>query len=458
MLMTTSISSSSLGNNDLRPFHSPKSTTSLVHSSNFNEYQAYENNQYLLKNTYKYLKPIEKGSFGFVTLAQNIYTDQKVAMKAIFKNKKYNINIANHEIKILSKLGKENENICQLLDHFEIDDYIFLVLEFCENGDLFELIQHHKNMGNLIPAIDILNISKQLASGLNYAHKLGIYHRDIKPENVLFTDCGKVKICDWGLATTFQFTNEFDVGTEKYMAPECFKNSTKLTKIDCKYSDYWSLGITVITALFGRAPFRPIPIQVGESQTIVKSLESDYNFKNFVFNSKTDVLFDIFPSMNQNCFDIFMNLLRIGGNEDDNQDYIRKIHQRNLNQFVSDLENNWRFGLTIDEELEYEEEFDDLQSLDDKHMFDMDEHVEVPPAKTVHQEDDINGNVKSPVKKADRTTVVPSLTESSFQSKSWVELDEYTDEEFDQYFNSLTIDPKNSIKIIEKELTDVTSA
>lgn len=454
--MTTSISSSSLGNNDLRTFHSPKSTTSLVHSPTFNEYQAYENNQYLLKNTYKYLKPIEKGTFGFVTLAHNIYTDEKVAMKAIFKNKKYNINIANHEIKMLSKLGKDNDNICQLLDHFETEDYIFLVLEFCENGDLFELIQYHKNIGNLIPAIDILNISKQLARGLNYAHSLGIYHRDIKPENVLFTGCGKVKICDWGLSTTSQFTTDFDVGTEKYMAPECFKNSTKLSNIDCKYSDYWSLGVTVITALFGRAPFRPILTQVGDNQTVVKSLESDYNFKKFVFNSKTDILFDIFPSMNQNCFDIFMNLLRIGGNEDDNQDYIHKIHQRSLTKFISDLENNWRFGLTIDEELEFDEELDHLENLSDKHMFNMDEHRDTSVScKSTDEEDDINGNVKSLVKTLYKSTVVPSLTESSFQSKSWVELDEYTDEEFDQYFNSLSLDPKNSIKIIEKELTHV---
>ena len=326
----------------------------------FNEYGAYEKKQYLLKDKYKFITPIQEGAFGKVTLAVNVQTKEKVAMKAMYKSHENTRRIANHEIDVLSKIGRNNDNICQLLDHFETSEFIILILEYCSNGDLYDLIHSSIN----ISAVDIWNIAKELANALKYAHSLGIYHRDIKPENVLFNCFGRVKLCDWGLATTKRMNREFSVGTEKYMAPEVFIEKPELTEYDCKYVDYWSFGITLITAIFGTCPFKP----VGESSNI----HSDYNFKKFVYYGNSQILYDIYPTMNETCFNIFMNLLRIGGNEDNLLEFNDKINSRNLDNFIQDLQDNWKFGLTIDEEYELEQFDDDAESDNSNDLFNMD--------------------------------------------------------------------------------------
>lgn len=371
------------------------------HYRSFNEYRAYQTKGYLLKNTYKHVNFIEKGSFGEVTLALNTITNEKVAMKAMLKKDKYGAQVAAHEISILEKLGV-HENVCLLVDWFETNDFIILVLEYCSEGDLYEMIHTHRLP---LASVDVYSMAKQLSNGIRYAHSLGIYHRDIKPENVLFNSAGQLKICDWGLATTQRHSTDFDVGTEKYMAPECFASSTQCKRYDCKYADYWSLGVTLLTALFGTSPFKPICVD-GQ-----KSLVSDSNFKKFVFYSQSDLLYDIYPMMNRNCYDIFMNLLRVGGVEDDAADYRKKISSRSLSKFLKQLENNWRFGLTTDEQDDYD---DDAAA----NVFDMDEHLPVEEPRPHH---DINGNVTTPEPVA--PAQLPSLVESTV-SKSWVDYDD----------------------------------
>lgn len=335
------------------------------------KFDSYENKNSLLGGKYQYISPIQEGSFGKVTLAFNTELKCEVAMKAMYKHQPEIKRMANHEIKMLTMLGNKNDNICQLLDHFETDEYVVLVLEYCSNGDLYDLI--HSGMN--ISAVDVWHIAKELSSGVSYAHSLGIYHRDIKPENVLFNSFGRVKLCDWGLCTKVRHSSQFNVGTEKYLAPECFKNENNNDNkkddsdnetYDCLYADYWSLGITLLTAVFGTSPFKPVGVS--------SSLESDTNFKNFVNFGKRDVLYDIYPTMNKNCFEIFMNLLKVGEN-DDTENKSRKISSRSLDLFLQDLEQNWKFGLSIDEEYELEQidEEETDKNHKDSDLFDMDD-------------------------------------------------------------------------------------
>lgn len=434
------------------------------------EYQQYENGQYLLKNTYKYVKQIQKGSFGQVTLAVDVNTNTKVAMKAMYKAKEV-APVARHEIRVLRKLGRNNEHICQLVDHFETDEFIVLVLEYCANGDMYDIIHLGHNSGPR--AVDVWNLAKELHLGLSYAHLLGIYHRDIKPENILFTETGRVKICDWGLATFARHSTDFNVGTEKYMAPECFVNSpvsssTGCESYDCKYADYWSVGVTLLTAVFGTSPFKPVQAsdQYGsaddfkrKNKSVKKSLESDLNFKNFVFYNMPQVLYDIYPTMNENCFKIFMNLLKIGGVEDDLESYNRKIQLRSLDKFVADLETNWKFGLTVWEEEElFEHHSEADEPVNDDSVFDMDDFGTGEPQnanaklnlnaneQTIDDNDDFSVEEFLGDQKRDADSVlgrgsmpIPSLVESSYQPKSWYDLeDELSDAEFSKLFNSLS--------------------
>lgn len=480
------------------------------------EYHAYESGLGLLKNTYRYLGQIQKGSFGQVTLAINVNTNTKVAMKAMHKVREV-APMARHEIRVLRKLGHGNDHICQLVDNFETEEFIVLVLEYCANGDMYDII-HSGNVGP--SAVDVLNLARELHLGLTYAHSLGIYHRDIKPENILFTETGRVKICDWGLATYTRHASDFNVGTEKYMAPECFLNSPVNSGVnpsgpgskstdsltatyDCKYADYWSVGVTLLTAVFGLAPFKPVRAHETsgddfrrKNRSVKKSLESDCNFRNFVLYNMPEVLYDIYPTMNANCFRIFMNVLQVGGVEDDLASYTRKIQLRSLDKLVADLEANWKFGLTVWEEEEMDAGDD---TINHDSVFDMDDfdrhemhlsekneknkHDEKKDVKETHDEhDEIHErdghDVYDKDKKDNRTALpdkfqaghsipVPSLVESTGPAKSWYDLqDDLDDAEFTKLFHSLSFRnaapvkfdaPKaanSNIHIVEKELVE----
>ncbi|CCE83479.1 Piso0_004055 [Millerozyma farinosa CBS 7064] len=405
-----------------------------LRGSEGNVYKAFERSGCLLNGKYQYISDIQEGSFGKVTLARDIVSNKEVALKAMYKSNKNTRRMARHEVKILTKLGRSNENICQLLDTFETPDFVVLVLEYCSNGDLYDYIHSTSSRS----AVDVWNIAKELSSAIRHAHSLGIYHRDIKPENVLFNSYGRVKLCDWGLSTTKRMSSEFNVGTEKYMAPECLMNIPTLKEYDCKYADYWSFGITLIATVFGSAPFKP----VGETSTI----ESDSNFKNFVNYGNTSILYDIYSTMNQNCYNIFLHLLRAGRAEDDPEEIRRKVEQRSIDNFLVDLQDNWRFGLTIDEEYELEQlNLDDNDEEDsfDNELFSMDnEDVTRETSYNVFLPE-LDSQVKSNEHVTQNTLsdshLVPSLIESSFKSAastSWCDLD---DDSFVNGINNLTL-------------------
>lgn len=315
-------------------------------------YLQYESGEVPLNNRYKFLTTIQEGSFGKVSLALDLESPAyassvtgnsdgaKVAIKAMYKNS--NGAIARHEIAVLKRLGNNN-NVCRLLNHFETAGFICLVLEYCANGDLYDLIHQSPSL------VDVLVLARDLKNALEYIHSKGVYHRDIKPENILFDGEGKLKLCDWGLATKVRYSADWDVGTEKYMAPECRRVSQNAPDFaasrddddtdlrqhyDCKYVDYWSMGITLLATIFGYCPFKPTSNS--------KSLELDNNYKQYVHFQNYGVLYDIYPNMNLTCFEIFICLLDV------------HPEKRQLDTFLSLLGEGAKFGLTVDEEFELE--------------------------------------------------------------------------------------------------------
>src|SRR3989449_10945059 len=124
----------------------------------------------------------------------------------------------------------------------------FIVMEYVEGKTLGELAQ-----GERLPLETALDLAKQLAEALDYAHSRNIVHRDIKPANIIVTPEGRAKITDFGVAMlqAVQLTQTGQVlGTPAYMSPEQLTGGT----IDGR-SDIFSLGVILYWLLTGDRPF-----------------------------------------------------------------------------------------------------------------------------------------------------------------------------------------------------------
>ena len=200
-------------------------------------------------------RQIGHGAYGKVNLALHIASRRLVAIKTFSKKNlmnKQTYRKIQHEINILSQL--HNPFINQILDSFETDKHIFIVMEnVC--GDLFNFIRRR---GKLSESISKL-IFKQIIEGLKYIHKKKIVHRDIKLNNILIDLNNTIKICDFGISEKL---SDGDImyekcGTPAYIAPEIFKNKG----YEGYLCDIWSAGITLYYMLSGSQPFRANSIE-----------------------------------------------------------------------------------------------------------------------------------------------------------------------------------------------------
>lgn len=289
--------------------------------SNLDNYLQYQKGNSLLNNRYSFISNLQTGSFGKVTCALDTLTNTHVAIKAMKKSINGVSIMANHEILIMKKLGY-HKNITQLLDHFETKKYFIMVLEFADSGDLYDAIHNKTNLGLNIQSnhLAFINFINQLIEVINYSHSKGIYHRDIKPENILLMNDGTIKLCDWGLSTKYIKSTDFNVGTEKYMAPEALIKSNDSDYYYSDKLDAYSIGITLLFVLFNKCPFR-------------KAVNSDPNYSNFL-KSKY-FIYDFFPNINFTSYTAIVDML---------------IINRDLNALNYLVENGINNGFTLDQE------------------------------------------------------------------------------------------------------------
>ncbi|MBI4461487.1 MAG: serine/threonine protein kinase, partial [Acidobacteria bacterium] len=124
----------------------------------------------------------------------------------------------------------------------------FIVMEYVEGKSLEEVGQ-----GERLPLETALELARQVAEALDYAHSRQIIHRDIKPANIIVTPEGRAKITDFGIArlALSQFTVPGEIlGTPSYMAPE----QLSAGEVDGR-SDLFSLGVILYWMLTGQKPF-----------------------------------------------------------------------------------------------------------------------------------------------------------------------------------------------------------
>jgi serine/threonine protein kinase len=139
----------------------------------------------------------------------------------------------------------DNENVLKIYDVGKEHGLYYMVVEFLDGEEVFEVIQRE---GQVEP-MDALRIIRQAANGLSAAHAMGLVHRDIKPQNLFLLEDGTVKVVDFGLATGFDDSNE-RVGTPHYMAPEVCEHGNAEAA-----SDIYGLGIVLYHLLVGQPPY-----------------------------------------------------------------------------------------------------------------------------------------------------------------------------------------------------------
>ncbi|KAI0372026.1 Pkinase-domain-containing protein [Pilatotrama ljubarskyi] len=148
----------------------------------------------------------------------------------------------------------DHPNIVSIHGAYECAYFIYIVLDFCPGGDLFN------------PMIDRMVYSRndallkrifvQLLDAVQYCHDHGIYHRDLKPDNILTNEDGtEVKLADFGLSTTAKLSDTFGCGSSNYMSPECIGEDYDYHPFSNEASDIWSLGVILTNLIAGRNPW-----------------------------------------------------------------------------------------------------------------------------------------------------------------------------------------------------------
>ena len=152
------------------------------------------------------------------------------------------------EIKVLQML--EHPNIINLVDAFDSDDRIYMVMETMLGGELFDYVVEKGTLSEEEASI----LVRKITSAVAHMHNRNIIHRDLKPENLLLTTRGgdaEIKLIDFGLAKIMsESAARSFLGTRGYLAPEMLQR----TAYD-KSIDVWALGIIVFVLLCGCLPF-----------------------------------------------------------------------------------------------------------------------------------------------------------------------------------------------------------
>ncbi|XP_045444596.1 serine/threonine-protein kinase Nek3 isoform X6 [Pipistrellus kuhlii] len=186
---------------------------------------------------YAVLRVIGEGSFGRALLVRQEGSNRMFAMKEIRLSKSFSdTQNSRKEAVLLAKM--KHPNIVAFTESFEAEGHLYIVMEYCDGGDLMQKIKHQK--GKLFPEDMILNWFTQMCLGVNHIHKKHVLHRDIKSKNIFLTQNGQVKLGDFGSAHLLSNPMAFActyVGTPYYVPPEIWENMPYNNK-----SDIWSLG------------------------------------------------------------------------------------------------------------------------------------------------------------------------------------------------------------------------
>eukprot|EP01116_Phalansterium_solitarium_P017026 TRINITY_DN4096_c0_g1_i2.p1 TRINITY_DN4096_c0_g1~~TRINITY_DN4096_c0_g1_i2.p1 ORF type:complete len:513 (+),score=187.69 TRINITY_DN4096_c0_g1_i2:107-1645(+) len=196
-------------------------------------------------------KELGRGAFSIVKLGTSKATGKTHAIKCIIKKnlKPTEMQLLEREIDIMDKL--KHPNVIELSEIMDSPDFLYLVLELCSGGELFDAIVKRGSYSEA----DAAHVVKQILQGVKYCHDNGVAHRDLKPENLLLASTpgqkDVVKLADFGLSKDVESgVLSTSCGTPDYVAPEVLLNDHYDVGVDI-----WSIGVITYVLLCGFPPF-----------------------------------------------------------------------------------------------------------------------------------------------------------------------------------------------------------
>ena len=197
------------------------------------------------------VEEVASGGMAVVYRAVQDPLGRTVAIKALKSSAAMEENVVTRferEAKSLASL--QHENIIHVYDFHRERGAMFIVMEYVQGIDLYDLLEKCGRLPYDVAAI----ICMQVARALDYVHYRGIVHRDIKPANVMISRQGGVKVMDFGIARDTSFGDLTEagtgIGTPAYMSPEQVLGD----KLDAR-SDLFSLGVVLYQMVTGKKPF-----------------------------------------------------------------------------------------------------------------------------------------------------------------------------------------------------------
>lgn len=199
---------------------------------------------------YEIYETIGTGGFAKVKLACHILTGEMVAIKIMDKNA-LGSDLPRIKTEIDALKNLRHQHICQLYHVLETTNKIFMVLEYCPGGELFDYIISQDRLSEEETRV----VFRQIVSAVAYVHSQGYAHRDLKPENLLFDEYHKIKLIDFGLCAKPKGNKDYHLqtccGSLAYAAPELIQGKSYLGS----EADVWSMGILLYVLMCGFLPF-----------------------------------------------------------------------------------------------------------------------------------------------------------------------------------------------------------
>ncbi|XP_053910409.1 maternal embryonic leucine zipper kinase isoform X2 [Cuculus canorus] len=199
---------------------------------------------------YEIHETIGRGGFAKVKCGRHRLTGEQVAIK-IMDKLALGDDLPRVKVEIDAMKNLSHQHICQLYHVMETSQKIFMVLEYCPGGELFDYIISKDRLSEEEARV----FFRQIVSAIAYVHSQGYAHRDIKPENLLIDEEHNLKLIDFGLCAKPKGGLDCPLstccGSPAYAAPELIQGKAYIGS----EADIWSMGVLLYALLCGFLPF-----------------------------------------------------------------------------------------------------------------------------------------------------------------------------------------------------------